>query len=99
MSIQQHDGISCKHPWAGLGCRLLCSCSKIDYEIVIIDDNSQDGTQDVVRQLQQLYSEDRIVGLQQHMTKNMLMVSYPRQTANALGVTGPQMQTWQVGFR
>lgn len=35
--------------------------SDIDYEIVIIDDNSQDNTQGVVRQLQQLYGDDRIV--------------------------------------
>lgn len=33
----------------------------IDYEIVIIDDNSQDNTQDIVRQLQQLYGDDRII--------------------------------------
>lgn len=36
-------------------------CREIDYELVIIDDNSQDNTQGVVRQLQQLYGEDRIV--------------------------------------
>ncbi|KAA6426353.1 MAG: dolichol-phosphate mannosyltransferase [Trebouxia sp. A1-2] len=35
--------------------------SDIDYEIVIIDDNSQDNTQGVVRQLQQLYGDDRII--------------------------------------
>lgn len=34
-------------------------CSELDYEIVVIDDNSPDGTQDVVRQLQQAYGEDR----------------------------------------
>lgn len=33
--------------------------SGIDYEIVVVDDNSPDGTQDVVRQLQKLYGEDR----------------------------------------
>lgn len=32
---------------------------ELDYEIVVIDDNSPDGTQDVVRQLQQAYGEDR----------------------------------------
>lgn len=36
-------------------------CRAIEFEIVIIDDNSQDNTQGVVRQLQQLYGEDRIV--------------------------------------
>ena len=29
--------------------------------MIIVDDNSPDGTQDVVRQLQQAYGEDRIV--------------------------------------
>ena len=33
--------------------------SELDFEIVVIDDNSPDGTQDVVRQLQQAYGEDR----------------------------------------
>lgn len=35
--------------------------SKIDYEIIIIDDGSPDGTQDVAKQLIQLYGEDNIV--------------------------------------
>eukprot|EP00245_Coleochaete_scutata_P000536 TRINITY_DN10639_c0_g1_i1.p1 TRINITY_DN10639_c0_g1~~TRINITY_DN10639_c0_g1_i1.p1 ORF type:complete len:240 (-),score=50.91 TRINITY_DN10639_c0_g1_i1:254-973(-) len=34
---------------------------KVNFEIVIVDDNSPDGTQDVVKQLQQLYGEDRIL--------------------------------------
>ncbi|KAL7752489.1 dolichol-P-mannose synthesis [Sorochytrium milnesiophthora] len=33
----------------------------INYEIIIIDDNSPDGTLDIAKQLQQLYGEDRIV--------------------------------------
>lgn len=33
--------------------------SELDYEIVVIDDNSPDGTQDVVKQLQQAYGRDR----------------------------------------
>ncbi len=36
-------------------------CSDVEYEIVIVDDNSPDGTQDIVRQLQKLYGEDRCV--------------------------------------
>ena len=36
-------------------------CSKIDYEVIIIDDGSPDGTQDVAKQLQKIYGEDRIV--------------------------------------
>ncbi len=33
----------------------------IDYEVIIIDDGSPDGTLDVARQLQDLYGESRIV--------------------------------------
>ena len=38
-------------------------CSNLEYEIVIIDDNSPDGTQDVVKRLQTAYSSDRIVSV------------------------------------
>jgi glycosyltransferase involved in cell wall biosynthesis len=38
-----------------------CACSGEDFEIIVIDDNSPDGTQDVVRRLQVAYGEDRIV--------------------------------------
>lgn len=37
----------------------LVLCSELDWEIVVIDDNSPDGTQDVVRQLQQQFGDDR----------------------------------------
>jgi len=33
----------------------------LDYEIVIVDDNSPDGTQDIARQLAALYGPERIV--------------------------------------
>jgi dolichol-phosphate mannosyltransferase len=33
----------------------------IDWEVVIIDDGSPDGTQDVALQLQKVYGEDHIV--------------------------------------
>lgn len=42
-----------------LSCR--AHCSEIDYEILVIDDNSPDGTQEVVRELQRVYGEDRWV--------------------------------------
>lgn len=35
--------------------------SKIDFEIIVIDDGSPDGTQDVAKQLQQIYGEDKIL--------------------------------------
>jgi dolichol-phosphate mannosyltransferase len=33
----------------------------IDWEIIIVDDNSPDGTQDVAKELIKIYGEDRIV--------------------------------------
>jgi dolichol-phosphate mannosyltransferase len=35
--------------------------SGYDYEVIIIDDNSPDGTLDVAKQLQSIYGEDKIV--------------------------------------
>ena len=35
--------------------------SNLDYEIIVVDDNSPDGTQTVVRKLQEVYGENRIV--------------------------------------
>lgn len=36
-------------------------CSDLDYEIIIIDDGSPDGTQDAAKQLQKIYGESKIV--------------------------------------
>ena len=36
-------------------------CSGIAFEVIIVDDNSPDGTQEVVRQLQSLYGTDIVV--------------------------------------
>lgn len=35
--------------------------SKFDYEIIVIDDGSPDGTLDVAKQLQTIYGEDKIL--------------------------------------
>ena len=37
--------------------------SDYDYEVIIIDDNSPDGTQKVAKELQKLYGKDRIVSV------------------------------------
>ena len=36
--------------------------SGYDYEVIIIDDNSPDGTLEVAKQLQKIYGEEKIVG-------------------------------------
>jgi glycosyltransferase involved in cell wall biosynthesis len=36
-------------------------CRDTKFEIIIVDDGSPDGTQDIVKQLQQVYGEDRVV--------------------------------------
>lgn len=35
---------------------------KYAFEIIVVDDNSPDGTQDVVKKLQGVYGEDKVVG-------------------------------------
>ena len=50
-----------KLPALGLAVTLMCTCSDISYEIIVIDDNSPDGTQEIVKRLQKTYGPDKIV--------------------------------------
>lgn len=40
---------------------MYCYCSGYEYEIIVIDDNSPDGTLEVAKQLQQIYGAEKIV--------------------------------------
>lgn len=42
---------------------LLNKKSKLNIEIVFVDDNSSDGTQDVIKEMQKKFGEDKIVYL------------------------------------
>lgn len=42
---------------------VLTDTSGLDWEIIVVDDASPDGTQEVARQLAKIYGEDRVVSL------------------------------------
>lgn len=35
--------------------------SKLDYEVIVIDDGSPDGTLEIAKELQEIYGDDKIV--------------------------------------
>jgi glycosyltransferase involved in cell wall biosynthesis len=52
---------------------MLTMYSALTWEIIIVDDASPDGTQEVARQLQRLYGEDKVVcpgSYRQHLLAN-----------------------------
>ena len=57
------------------------SSSGYDYEVIVIDDNSPDGTLDVAKQLQNIYGEDKIVSL--NIRRYQLLVS-PKNPSSPL---------------
>jgi len=58
--------------------------SDINYEVIVIDDGSPDGTLDVAKQLQKIYGEDRIV-LRPREKKLGLGTAYIHGIKNATG--------------
>lgn len=55
-----------------LNVNLLFIHSGFNYEIIIIDDGSPDGTLEVAEQLQKIYGEDRIVSLKKKQKNSTL---------------------------
>ena len=49
--------------------------SKYDFEIIIIDDNSPDGTQEVARYLQKIYGSERIVSFFIFISKIIFVIT------------------------
>lgn len=58
--------------------------SDLDYEIIIIDDGSPDGTQEVAKQLQQIYSSESIL-LKPRPSKLGLGTAYAHGMQHATG--------------
>ena len=40
---------------------LMCWGRQLDWEVIIVDDASPDGTQEIAKQLAKVYGEDKIV--------------------------------------
>ena len=68
--------------------------SDYDYEVIIIDDNGPDGTQEVAKELQKLYGKDRIVSVP---LKSLAPLLSDLNFLDFLGFSG-NLAKWQLGL-
>lgn len=66
-------------------------CSNLDWEIIVVDDASPDGTQEVARQLATVYGEDKVVCSISVMGYNLKLLIH--------GLIGPETPFWKTGPR
>ena len=59
--------------------------SKLAWEIIVVDDASPDGTQEIAQQLANVYGEDKIVSR-----------AMPRETSHFNLSTGAETSTWEA---
>ncbi len=64
----------------------ICECySNLAWEVIVVDDNSPDGTQEIAKQLATVYGEDKIVSFAAHFL-----------FCSAKAMSGSETSCWQT---